>query len=105
MPVSPKRRSFQYLTLMAAFQHQCFRPTGKCCKLILQVEFHFLIIQSSLLHLETWYIMWINITSVLCALVYLGSAIVSMYWARPLGNNCLSPERKIIVTYLVVEVP
>lgn len=52
-----------------------------------------------------WYIMWINIISVLCALVYLGSVIVSMYWARPLGNNCLSSERKIIVTYLVVEVP
>jgi len=49
--------------------------------------------------------MWVNITSVLCALVYLGSVIVSTYWARLLGNNCLSPERKIIVTYLVVEVP
>lgn len=49
--------------------------------------------------------MWINITSVLRALVYLGTVILSRYWARPLGNNCLSPERKIIVTYLVVRVP
>lgn len=61
--------------------------------------------QSCLLHLEPWHVMWINITSVLSALVYLGSVIVLMCWARPIGNNCLSPERKIIVTYLVVEVP
>lgn len=102
LPASPKHRAVRRTDPRAGFQHQSFTLMGKCCKLILQRAFCFLITQSSLLHLEPWYIMWINIAFVLCALVYLGTVTVLMYWARPLGNNCLSSERKIIVTYLVV---
>lgn len=102
LPTSPKHRAVQHTAPRAGSQLQSFTLMRKCYKLILQGGFRFLIMQSSLLHLEPWYITWIDIAFVLCALVYLGTVIVLMYWARPLGNNCLSSERKIIVTYLVV---